>query len=64
MKTTELRELALDELNKKLAETRRELLTLRFQQANQQLKDPLKLRSVRRTVARILTIIREKNKNG
>ncbi|MDD4179095.1 MAG: 50S ribosomal protein L29 [Candidatus Margulisbacteria bacterium] len=60
MKKAEIRELSDQELQKKLGESRRELLTLRIQQANQQLKNPLKLREVRRGIARILTIIREK----
>jgi large subunit ribosomal protein L29 len=60
MKTAELRELSNDELKKKLGDLRRELLTLRIKSANQQLKNPLKLREVRRTIARVLTIIREK----
>lgn len=60
MKAAELRELGVADLRQKLAELRRELLTLRIQRANQQLKNPLKIRELRRTIARILTIIREK----
>lgn len=58
MKTKELRELSAGELQKKLGDLRRELLTLRIQRANQQLKNPLKLREVRRTIARVLTLMR------
>jgi len=60
MKTSELRELSEAELRRKAAELRRELLNLRIQRANQQLKNPLKLRENRREIARILTLIREK----
>ena len=60
METKELRELTVPELQKKAADLRRELLTLRIQRANQQLKNLLKLREVRRSIARVLTIIREK----
>ena len=60
MKTTELRELSVTELEKKVAELRREFLNLRVQRVNQQLKNLLKLRVVRREIARILTLIREK----
>ncbi|MFA5113591.1 MAG: 50S ribosomal protein L29 [Candidatus Margulisiibacteriota bacterium] len=60
METKELRELTVAELQKKAAELRRELLTLRIQRANQQLKNLLKLREVRRAIARVLTIIQEK----
>jgi large subunit ribosomal protein L29 len=62
MKTAQLRELSVDELKKQLGELRRELLQLRLQRANQQLKNPLKLREVRHAVARTLTIIKEKSK--
>jgi large subunit ribosomal protein L29 len=61
MKTTELRELSASELQAKVQELRKEWLNLRIQNANQQLKNPLKLREVRRTIARVLTIIREKS---
>jgi len=60
MKTAELRELSNDELKKKLGDLRRELLTLRIKSANQQLKNPLKLREARHSVARVLTVLREK----
>jgi len=60
MKTTELRELTKAELEKKLGELRRELMMSRFALANQQLKNPLKLRQLKRDVARILTIMNEK----
>ncbi|MFA4844398.1 MAG: 50S ribosomal protein L29 [Candidatus Margulisiibacteriota bacterium] len=56
----QLRELSAGELHKKLDETRRELVGLRIQRANQQLKNLLKIRELRRMVARILTIVREK----
>lgn len=60
MKTDELRELSVSELRGKLRELRRELLSLRIQRVGQQLKNPLKLRVARRSIARILTILREK----
>lgn len=59
-KASELREMGVPELRQKLEELRRELLNLRIQRANQQLKNPLRLREVRRAVARVLTILREK----
>ncbi len=60
MKTSELRQLSLPELTKKVADLRRELLNLRFQRSGQQLKNLLKIRETRRMVARILTLIKEK----
>ncbi|MFH1386649.1 MAG: 50S ribosomal protein L29 [bacterium] len=59
VKTSDLRELSVDELKKKIAEGEKELLHLRIQKANQQLKNPLKVREVRRGIARLKTIIRE-----
>ena len=56
----ELRELAADELRRKADELQRELLSTRLQQAGQQLKNPLKLRQLRRDIARVLTLINEK----
>ena len=63
MKTKELRELSVDELKKKAQDLRRELLVARIGSATQQLKNPLKLRHLRRDIARILTIINEKGAN-
>ena len=60
MKSSELRELSIEELLKREEETRRELVLARMKKANQQLKNPLKIRELRRDVARILTIINEK----
>ena len=59
MKTQELRELNVEELKKKAADLRRELLNARAAKANQQLTNPLKLRALRRDIARVLTVIRE-----
>lgn len=64
METKELRELNGQELRQKLSEARRQLLILRFQRAQQQLKNPLSLRTTHREVARILTILREKGERA
>lgn len=60
MKTKELRELGKQELLQKLKESKTGLLKLRIQRANQQLKNILRLRFVRRDIARIKTILQEK----
>jgi len=63
MKTSELkalREKSREELNKELAELKAELFKLRFQHATNQLENPNKLRMVKRNIARVKTIIREK----
>ncbi|MGB9749859.1 MAG: 50S ribosomal protein L29 [Caldisericia bacterium] len=60
MKAKDLRELTNNELNNKLDELRRELFNLKFQQTTHQLKNPTRIRVVRREIARILTILKEK----
>jgi len=60
MKTKELRELTNEELNKKLDEGKDELFKLRFQLATGQLENPGKLKQVRHNIARVKTIIRER----
>lgn len=62
MKTTELRELSDGELHSKEAELRDQLFKLRFQHSLGQLDNAAKLRNIRRDLARIKTILREKSK--
>jgi large subunit ribosomal protein L29 len=57
----ELRELDDDELENRLAEHRRELLNLRFQLATGQLDNSSRLPQVRRDLARVLTVLRERD---
>lgn len=57
---SELRELADDELNQKLAENKEELFNLRFQIVTGQLDDPRRIKAVKREIARILTVQRER----
>lgn len=59
MKTVDLRDLTASELQEKLAESKEEIFNLRFQLATNQLDNTARLKSVRRQVARIATIIRE-----
>ena len=56
----ELRELEEEELETRLAESRRELLNLRFQLATGQLDNPARLAEVRKDVARTLTVLRDR----
>lgn len=60
MKAQELRELSVSELNEKLGEFRQELFNLRFQHATAQLENTQRIPEVKKTIARILTIIRDK----
>ena len=60
METQELRELNDEELHQKLAEAKAELFNLRFQFATGQLDNPMAIKRLRRDIARIFTVIREK----
>jgi large subunit ribosomal protein L29 len=59
MKTEEIRKLSAEEIRSKLADTREELMKLRFQQVTGQLTDTGRLRSLRRDIARMETILRQ-----
>ncbi|AGC69587.1 50S ribosomal protein L29 [Thermoclostridium stercorarium subsp. stercorarium DSM 8532] len=60
MKASELREKSIAELQQELQELKNELFKLRFQHATNQLDNPMKLKSVKRDIARVKTVIREK----
>ena len=60
MKPAEIRELSVPELNQKLSDLKAELFNLRFQHAINQLDNPLRLQIVRKDIARVKTVIREK----
>jgi large subunit ribosomal protein L29 len=56
----ELRALSVDDLAGKLREAKEELFNLRFQNATGQLENNARLRTVRRDIARIYTVLRER----
>ncbi len=60
MKINEIREKSTDELNKQLLELKNELFNLRFQHAVNQLDNPQKIVETKKTIAKILTVLREK----
>ncbi len=60
MKAAQLREQTVDELQDKERELAEQLFALRLQQVTGQLENPAKLRLVRRDLARVLTVLREK----
>ena len=62
MKAAELKDLSLDELRKRLADEEESLGNLRFQLATSQLESPIRVRSVRRDIARLKTFINEKQR--
>jgi large subunit ribosomal protein L29 len=64
MKASELRDLSMDELKKRLADERENLANLRFQLSTSQLESPIKVRTVRRDIARLLTMIRTKERSA
>jgi large subunit ribosomal protein L29 len=59
-KPEELRDMSDEELDTKLAEAKEELFNLRFQLVTGQLDNPMAIKTVRKGVARILTVIRER----
>uniref|UniRef100_A0A7V4JQA1 Large ribosomal subunit protein uL29 n=1 Tax=Thermodesulfobacterium geofontis TaxID=1295609 RepID=A0A7V4JQA1_9BACT len=63
MKAGELRELSIPELKEKLSQLREELFNLRFQKTIHKLENPMRIRQVKRDIARILTILKEKELN-
>lgn len=60
MKASELRELSDRELQEKIRELKDELFNLRFQMATGQLENTMRLREVRKSIARVKTILRER----
>jgi large subunit ribosomal protein L29 len=62
MKASELQELPVEELKKRLADEEESLANLRFQLATSQLESPIKVRLVRRDIARIKTVLRARER--
>lgn len=62
MKPFEFREMTVEELTSKEHELRRELFNLRFQKATGEIENPMRIKAVKKDIARILTIKTEKLK--
>ncbi|MBE6144572.1 MAG: 50S ribosomal protein L29 [Firmicutes bacterium] len=60
MKNNEIRELTNEEITKKIEEYKEELFNLRFNQATGNLENPARIRELRKLVARMKTILRER----
>lgn len=60
MTAKEIRELSPEELNKKLRESREELVNLRVRKQVGQVENPAQLRTIRRDIARIQTVLKQK----
>ena len=63
-KMKKLHELSLDELHRNLNDARQELMNLRFQQATGELTDFTRLRQTRRQIARLMTLLHEREAEG
>ncbi len=64
MKPSELRALTIEELKQKEQDLRRELFNLRFQLATGEIENPMRIRTLRKDIARVLTIMTEKSVSG
>ena len=64
VKPTAIREMTADEMLGRVAELREELFNLRFRNTMKQLDNPLKIREGRREMARLLTVLKEKERAG
>jgi large subunit ribosomal protein L29 len=61
MKIEEIRDLSLDDLNAKIAELKEEQFRLRFRSATESIENPMRFREIRRDIARITTILKERS---
>ncbi len=57
MKTSEIKEMTLNEMQNKLADLREELFNLRFQHTVNQLDNPMRIKAVKKDIARVMTFI-------
>ncbi len=64
MKANDFRELSTEELNNKLVDLKKELFNLRFQSAINQLENPMRIKAVKKDIARILTVLNSDNANA
>lgn len=60
MKVKDVRDMSVNELDQKLVSLKDELFNLRFQHATGQLENPMRIKEVKKTIARIKTIQRER----
>lgn len=62
MTSEELRDMSLDDIQAKLAELSEEQFRLRFRSATESIENPMRFRAIRRDIARMKTILRERAK--
>ncbi|MBJ34706.1 MAG: 50S ribosomal protein L29 [Flavobacteriaceae bacterium] len=61
MKISEIRNMTIDELNEKLTDTSKKLSQLKFNNSVQTIENPLEIKNLRRQLAKLKTILNEKN---
>jgi len=64
MKPNEIRDLSAEALRAKIEELTAERFNLRFRSATESIENPMRFRGIRRDIARLRTILREKESNG
>ena len=64
MQASDIRELGDDEIRQRIGELEEERFRLRFRSATEPLEDPLRLRVIRRDVARLKTVLKERQTNN
>ncbi|MAK12285.1 MAG: 50S ribosomal protein L29 [Candidatus Pelagibacter sp.] len=64
MKTSELKKLSVTQLEKELTNFKKEKFNLRFQKVNSQVQNTTRVRTVRRSIAKILTFLNQKKKDN
>jgi large subunit ribosomal protein L29 len=62
MRAEEIRELSADEIKAKVADLEEERFRLRFRSATEQLENPLRLRTIRKDIARLKTVLTERER--
>ena len=64
MKANDIRERSDDELRKTLGDLEEQLFKLRFQKSTGQIENPIKIHEVRKDIARVLTVINQRQTDG
>ena len=64
MKAKDIRERSDDELRKALSDLEEQLFKLRFQKSTGQIENPIKIRDVRKDIARVMTVMTERQAEG
>ncbi len=64
MKASEIKDMTVNELQEKLSDLKQELFNLRFQHAVNQLDNPMRMKAVKRDIARVKTFIRKQESSA